>query len=84
MVFFPDNHMSENIVTGEKFVTCCITADNAVNMMKAAILNKWARLQSFDHILYLLQLVSYIHAIFTKLFCSYFNVYIAEKLHIPM
>lgn len=31
----------------------CITTDNAANMVKAAALNKWARLQCFGHRLHL-------------------------------
>lgn len=53
--------------------------------MKAVVLNKWTRLQCFDHRLHLLQLATYIHARFLKqFFFSYFNIYIAAKQNIPI
>ncbi|KAK7944766.1 hypothetical protein WMY93_000494 [Mugilogobius chulae] len=61
--YFPDDHTGENIAEGlreglltwnlleEKLV--CITTDNATNMVKAADLNGWLRLQCFGHRLHL-------------------------------
>ncbi len=61
--YFPDNHTGENIAAGlreglaswdlheENLV--CITTDNASNMVKAAQLNEWTRLQCFGHRLHL-------------------------------
>lgn len=61
--FFPDDHTGENIAVSlreglaswnlpeEKLV--CITTDNASNMVKAAELNEWTRLQCFGHRLHL-------------------------------
>ncbi|KAJ4947029.1 hypothetical protein JOQ06_009071 [Pogonophryne albipinna] len=61
--FFPENHTSENIAAGLREAvaawgldeTCqvCITTDNAANMVKAASLNEWTRLQCFGHRLHL-------------------------------
>ncbi|XP_051816727.1 E3 SUMO-protein ligase ZBED1-like [Acanthochromis polyacanthus] len=61
--YFPDDHTGENIAASlreglscwnlpeEKLV--CITTDNASNMVKAAELNEWTRLQCFGHRLHL-------------------------------
>lgn len=61
--FFPNDHTGENIAMGmrealaawgldeKRLVT--ITTDNAANMVKAAALNKWTRLQCFGHRLHL-------------------------------
>ncbi|XP_066544980.1 E3 SUMO-protein ligase ZBED1 [Amia ocellicauda] len=61
--YFPDDHTEENIAAGlreglaswdlhkEKLV--CITTYNAANMVKAAQLNEWTRLQCFGHRLHL-------------------------------
>lgn len=61
--YFPDDHTGENIAAGlreglaswdlheENLV--CITTDNASNMVKAAQLNEWIRLQCFGHRLHL-------------------------------
>ncbi|XP_038590224.1 E3 SUMO-protein ligase ZBED1-like [Micropterus salmoides] len=61
--FFPEDHTSENIATGMREAVAawglderrqvCITTDNAANMVKAAALNKWTRLQCFGHRLHL-------------------------------
>ncbi|XP_073730753.1 E3 SUMO-protein ligase ZBED1 [Misgurnus anguillicaudatus] len=57
-IYFPDNHTGENIAAGlrEGFVSwdlheenhVCIT-DNVLNMVLAARLNEWTRLQCFGH-----------------------------------
>uniref|UniRef100_A0A9J8ALC4 BED-type domain-containing protein n=1 Tax=Cyprinus carpio carpio TaxID=630221 RepID=A0A9J8ALC4_CYPCA len=61
--YFPDDHTGENIAAGlreglaswdlheENHV--CITTDNASNMVLAARLNEWTRLQCFGHRLHL-------------------------------
>ncbi|XP_070835535.1 zinc finger BED domain-containing protein 4-like [Chaetodon trifascialis] len=61
--YFPDDHTGDNIAAGlreglasrdlheEKHV--CITTDNASNMVLAAQLNEWMRLQCFGHRLHL-------------------------------
>ncbi|XP_061585714.1 E3 SUMO-protein ligase ZBED1-like [Cololabis saira] len=61
--YFPDDHTGENIAAGlreglagwdlpeENHV--CITTDNAANMVLAAQLNDWTRLQCFGHRLHL-------------------------------
>lgn len=61
--FFPESHTAENIAEALREAvsawgldeTCqvCITTDNAANMVKAADLNKWTRLQCFGHRLHL-------------------------------
>ncbi len=61
--FFPEDHTSENIARGmrealtawglDERCLVCITTDNAANMVKAAALNKWTRLQCFGHRLHL-------------------------------
>ncbi|XP_076837705.1 E3 SUMO-protein ligase ZBED1-like [Brachyhypopomus gauderio] len=61
--FFPEDLTSENIATGMREAVAawsldegrqvCITTDNAANMVKAAALNKWTRLQCFGHRLHL-------------------------------
>lgn len=61
--FFPEDHTSENIATGMREAVAawglderrqvCITTDNAANMVKAAALNKWTRMQCFGHRLHL-------------------------------
>ncbi|XP_051571349.1 E3 SUMO-protein ligase ZBED1-like [Myxocyprinus asiaticus] len=61
--YFPDDHTGENIAAGlreglvswdlHKENLVCITMDNASNMVKAAQLNKWTRLQCFGHRLHL-------------------------------
>ncbi|XP_057213823.1 E3 SUMO-protein ligase ZBED1-like [Triplophysa rosa] len=61
--FSPEDHTSENIATGMREALSawglderrlvCITTDNAANMVKAAALNKWTRLQCFGHRLHL-------------------------------
>lgn len=61
--FFPQDHTGESIAQGlreamaswslqeERLV--CITTDNGSNVVKAASLNKWTRLQCFGHRLHL-------------------------------
>lgn len=61
--YFPDDHTGENIASGlreglaswdlleENHI--CITTDNAPNMVLAAQLNEWTRLQCFGHRLHL-------------------------------
>ncbi|XP_033931523.1 E3 SUMO-protein ligase ZBED1-like [Pseudochaenichthys georgianus] len=61
--FFPENHTSDNIAAGLREAVAawgldetrqvCITTDNAANMVKAASLNEWTRLQCFGHRLHL-------------------------------
>ncbi|KAK6297662.1 hypothetical protein J4Q44_G00322450 [Coregonus suidteri] len=61
--YFPDDHTGENIAAGlrEGLVSwdlheenhVCITTDNASNMVLAARLNEWTRLQCFGHRLHL-------------------------------
>ncbi len=61
--FFPEDHTSENIARGmrealtawglDERCLVCITTDNAANMIKAAALNNWTRLQCFGHRLHL-------------------------------
>ncbi|XP_057700431.1 E3 SUMO-protein ligase ZBED1-like isoform X3 [Corythoichthys intestinalis] len=61
--FFPDVHTSENIAAALKEAVAswnldeehlvCITSDNAANIVRAASLNKWTRLQCFGHRLHL-------------------------------
>uniref|UniRef100_A0A8C9YIK6 BED-type domain-containing protein n=1 Tax=Sander lucioperca TaxID=283035 RepID=A0A8C9YIK6_SANLU len=68
--YFPEDHTGENIAAGlREGLECwdlnednlvCITTDNASNMVKAAQLNEWTRLQCFGHRL---------HLAIGKLFC---------------
>ncbi|XP_038163162.1 E3 SUMO-protein ligase ZBED1-like [Cyprinodon tularosa] len=61
--YFPDDHTGENIAAGLKEGLAswnlpeenhiCITTDNASNMVLAAQLNEWTRLQCFGHRLHL-------------------------------
>ncbi|XP_035848419.1 zinc finger BED domain-containing protein 1-like [Sander lucioperca] len=61
--YFPEDHTGENIAAGlREGLECwdlnednlvCITMDNASNMVKAAQLNEWTRLQCFGHRLHL-------------------------------
>ncbi|XP_056119514.1 E3 SUMO-protein ligase ZBED1-like [Rhinichthys klamathensis goyatoka] len=61
--FFPESHTAENIGEALREAVAawgldetrqvCITTDNAANMVKAADLNKWTRLQCFGHRLHL-------------------------------
>ncbi|KAI2644978.1 zinc finger BED domain-containing 1-like protein [Labeo rohita] len=61
--FFPESHTAENIAEAlreavsawglDETRQVCITTDNAANMVKAADLNKWTRLQCFGHRLHL-------------------------------
>ncbi|KAL4008423.1 hypothetical protein ACER0C_002275 [Sarotherodon galilaeus] len=61
--YFPEDHTGENIAAGlREGLACwdlpednlvCITTDNASNMVKAAQLNEWTRLQCFGHRLHL-------------------------------
>lgn len=61
--YFPDDHTGENIAAGlreglvswdlHKEKHLCIMTDNASNMVLAARLNEWTRLQCFGHRLHL-------------------------------
>lgn len=61
--FFPEDHTGQNIAAGlkqalatwdlEESKLVCITTDNAANVMLAAQLNGWMRLQCFGHRLHL-------------------------------
>ncbi|KAL6465097.1 hypothetical protein MHYP_G00252300 [Metynnis hypsauchen] len=61
--YFPLDHTGENIANGLKDALAnwglndegqvCITTDNASNMIKAAEINQWTRLQCFGHRLHL-------------------------------
>lgn len=61
--YFPDDHTGENIAAGlreglaswdlQEENHICITTDNASNMVMAARLNEWTRLQCFGHRLHL-------------------------------
>lgn len=61
--YFPDDHTGENIAAGlreglaswdlNEEYHVCLTTDNASNMVKAAQLNEWTRLQCFGHRLHL-------------------------------
>ena len=62
-VYFPDDHTGENTAAGLQDALnsrdlseqnqVCITTDNASNLVKAAEINKWTRLQCFGHRLHL-------------------------------
>ena len=59
MSFFPQDHTEEAIAQGlwealaswslQEERQVCITTDNGSNVVKAAPLNKWMRLQCFGH-----------------------------------
>lgn len=61
--YFPEEHTGENIASAIKEILMswglceknqtCITTDNAANVIKAAELNEWMRLQCFGHRLHL-------------------------------
>ncbi|KAL6485907.1 hypothetical protein MHYP_G00052990 [Metynnis hypsauchen] len=61
--YFPDDHTGENIAAGlreglaswdlQEDNHICITTDNASNMVMAAQINEWTRLQCFGHRLHL-------------------------------
>lgn len=61
--FFPQDHTGESIAQGLREAMAswslqedrlvCITTDNGANVVKAASLNNWTRLQCFGHRLHL-------------------------------